>query len=80
MDDVTRVCAVCCYQYAPCQIYAVQELSEAAEHLRQNEVKKSTLKNMIWEKTLEWIKENTWAQTQERPAAFKSGEPAKQKK
>ena len=46
----------------------LQELHEAAEHLRQDEVNKSDLKNWLWSKTLEWIRDNEWAQTEEIPA------------
>ena len=46
----------------------MQELHEAAEHLRQNEVKKADLKNLLWEKTTAWIRRTEYAQTTEVPA------------
>ena len=46
----------------------LQELHEAAEHLRQDEVNKSDLKHWLMSKTLEWIRDNEWAQTEEIPA------------
>ena len=47
----------------------LQDLCTAAEPLRQDEVKKTTLKNLLWEKTLIWIRATPSAQTGEIPVA-----------
>ena len=58
----------------------VEELCDAAEHLRQDAVKKSTLKQLLWDKTVEWIKEHDWAQTKETPVGVKTHASSKSKK
>lgn len=72
-NPVVRLCHVC---------FSLQELHTAAEPLRQNEVKISVLKNVVWQKTLEWIRATSFAQTGEIPSkgAKSSSEGPKSKK
>ena len=49
----------------------LKELQLAAEHLRHDEVKKSVLNNLVWEKTLQWIKDTPHAQTKDVPVNTK---------
>ena len=59
----------------------MQELVTEAEILRQEEVKKSVLRNILWQKLMDWILENSWSHTQELPPlAAKKNEPSKQVK
>ena len=57
-----------------------QELTKAAEHLRQDEVRIPVLKSVIWEQLQKIVNENGWMQTLEVPTNMAAASSTKSKK